>query len=244
MTDAEVPEDGTEKTPTVPVSSGRGWIGQLENEEFSLKDSIGGVRGAVESLLPGLVFVVAYVITRDLTTTLIMAGGISVIFLLVRLLQRTPITQAFAGLLGVAIGVVWAAMSGRAENYFAWGIITNAALFVVFLLSIILRRPLIAILIQLLYGLPDDWKRTEAGRMLARRSMQASWVWVAVFGIRLAAQVPLYFGERIVALGTVKLILGLPLFALGGWLTWVLLRGVIPHEESTDEENPVDLPEA
>ncbi|WRS29573.1 DUF3159 domain-containing protein [Actinomycetaceae bacterium MB13-C1-2] len=244
MTDAEVPEDGTEKTPTVPVSSGRGWIGQLENEEFSLKDSIGGVRGAVESLLPGLVFVVAYVITRDLTTTLIMAGGISVIFLLVRLLQRTPITQAFAGLLGVAIGVVWAAMSGRAENYFAWGIITNAAFFVVFLLSIILRRPLIAILIQLLYGLPDDWKRTEAGRMLARRSMQASWVWVAVFGIRLAAQVPLYFGEHIVALGTVKLILGLPLFALGGWLTWVLLRGVIPHEESTDEENPVDLPEA
>ncbi len=236
MTHAEVPHDGTENTPKIPDSNGRGWIGQLENEEFSLKESIGGMRGAVESLLPGLVFVVAYVITRDLTTTLVLAGGIAVIFLFVRLLQRTPITQAFAGLLGVAIGVVWAAMSGRAENYFAWGIITNLVFFTIFLLSIIVRRPLVAVLIKLLYGLPDDWKTTEDGRVLAKRSMQASWVWVAVFGIRLAAQVPLYFGEHIVALGTVKLVLGLPLFALGGWLTWVLLRGVIPREEHKGED--------
>lgn len=226
MTDGKFPGNADENTAT-----GRGWIGQLNNEEFSLEQSVGGVRGAIESLLPGLVFVIAYVISRDLTITLVLAGGIAILFLLVRLVQRTPVTQAFAGLLGVAIGVVWAAMSGRAENYFAWGLITNSAFFVIFLVSILVRRPLVGLLIQFLYGLPQGWRKLEEGKLLAKRSMQASWVWVAVFGIRLAAQVPLYFGEHIVALGTVKLILGLPLFALGGWLTWVLLRGVIPHEQ-------------
>lgn len=219
------------------AANGRGWVGQLSNEEFSLSQSIGGVRGAVESLLPGLIFVVAYVITRDLKTTLLAAGGVALLFVVVRLIQRTPITQAFAGLLGVGIGVVWAAMSGRAENYFAWGIITNLVFGLIVLISLLVRKPLVMLIVQFLYGLPENWKTTEEGALLKKRATQASWVWVAVFSIRLAAQVPLYFGEHIVALGTVKLILGLPLFALGGWLTWILMRGVVPHTSSPKDDS-------
>ena len=44
-----------------------------------------------------------------------------------RLVQRTPVTQAVGGLLGVLVGVVWAWQSGRAEDYFAMGLWTNAA---------------------------------------------------------------------------------------------------------------------
>lgn len=218
--------------------SQKGWVGQLGSDSFSLSQSIGGWRGATESLLPGLVFVVTYVITRDLTWTLALSGGIAVLFVILRLIQRTPITQAFAGLLGVGIGVVWAALSGRAENYFAWGLITNVAFFSVFLLSLLVRRSAIGLLIQFFYGMPSGWRNSPEGRLLSKRAVAATWVWVAVFGIRVAAQAPLYFGEHIVALGTVKLVLGLPLFAVGGWLTWVLLRGVLPAvaEQSKDEE--------
>lgn len=207
-----------------------GWVGQLGKDQFSLKDSIGGIRGAIESLLPGVLFVVVYVVSRNLTLTLCAAGGVAVVFVIVRLIQRTPITQAFAGLLGVGIGVVWAALSGRAENYFAWGLLTNIAFALLFLLSILLRRSIIGVFVQFLYGLKSGWKGTDQGRLLARRCTQASWVWFAVFAVRVAAQAPLYLNEQIAALGTVKLVLGLPLFALAGWTTWVLLRGVLPEE--------------
>lgn len=216
-------------------SNGRGWVGQLSNESFSLSESIGGIRGGVESLLPGLVFVVAYVATRDLKWTLILSGGIALVFVVVRLIQRTPVTQAFAGLLGVGIGIIWAALSGRAENYFAWGIITNAAFFALFLISILIRRSLMGLAVQFMYGLEPGWKQTPDGGLLALRCTQASWVWVAVFGIRLAAQLPLYLGGHVALLGTAKLVLGLPLFALGGWLTWVLLRGVVPAVKKEEE---------
>lgn len=222
------------------TGSGKGWIGQLENENFSLKESIGGVRGAVESLLPGLVFVVTYVITRNLNLTLALAGSIAVLFIIARLIARTPITQAFAGLLGVAIGVLWAAMSGRAENFFAWGLITNAAFFTVFLISFIVRKSLVGVIVGVLYGLPKGWEKDVNGRVLAKRCAQATLVWVGVFGIRLAAQVPLYFGENVVALGTMKLVLGLPLFALGAWVTWILLRGVIPASKESEKTDDLD----
>lgn len=140
----------------------------------------------------------------------------------------------------MGIGVVWAALSGRAENYFAWGMITNLAFAAVFVVSILMRRSAVGLIVQMVYGLPPGWKKTVDGTILAKRSAQASWVWVGVFGLRLAAQVPLYYAGQIVALGTVKLVLGLPLFALAGWLTWVLLRGVIPAvvAEQRDQETP------
>ena len=106
--------------------------------------------------------------------------------------------------------------------------ITNAFFAVAFLVSFLARRPLVGVLVQYLYGLEAGWRTLPDGKLLAKRCAQASWVWVGVFSLRLLGQVPLFLGEHVAALGTVKLVLGLPLFALGGWLTWVLLRGVLP----------------
>ena len=226
------------------TESPKGWVDQLGSDSFSVKESIGGVRGAIESLLPGLIFVVVYVITRDLRLTLILSGGVALLFVVIRLIQRTPLTQAFTGVLGVGIGVVWAALSGRAENYFAWGLITNVFFGGVFLLTLLIRRPAVGLLVQLFYGLPSDWKKDEGGPLLARRCTWATWVWVAVFAIRISVQAPFYFGGQVAALGVAKLALGLPLFAVGGWLTWVLLRGVVPATVAAEEENSTGaLPE-
>lgn len=207
------------------------WARQLDSSTFSLEESIGGVRGAIESLLPGLVFVVAYVATRGLAWPLILSGGIAAVFVIARLLQRSTLTQAFAGMFGVVIGVVWAALSGEAENYFAWGLITNAVFLAAMLLSLALRRPAVAWLVQSAVGLPANWKELPEARLFNQRAMAATWVWVGVFAIRLAVQLPLYFGGHVAWLGVLKLVLGLPLFAVAGWLNWVLLRSVVPHVE-------------
>lgn len=209
-----------------------GWQKAFNGNEFSLSEAIGGVRGAVESLLPGVVFVVTFVVSGSLAWTIGLSAGISVLFCIIRIFQRTPITQALAGLIGVVIGIVWALSSGQAENYYAWGLLTNVAYAVVLFLSILIRQPLIAWGLQFLWSLPKGWMRSREPlyRVLFRRAVWVTWVWVIVFALRLAVQLPLYFAGAVAALGIAKLVMGLPLFALGAWFTWVLLRELRPKE--------------
>jgi len=49
-----------------------------------------------------------------------------------------------------------------------------------------------------------------------------------VFATRLAVQLPLYLAGAVVALGIARTAMGLPLFALGLWLTYLLVRRAPP----------------
>jgi hypothetical protein len=53
---------------------------------------------------------------------------------------------------------------------------------------------------------------------------RASWLWVGLFLLRLAVQLPLYLAGAVVALGTARVAMGIPLFALGIWLSWLVIR--------------------
>lgn len=67
--------------------------------------------------------------------------------------------------------------------------------------------------------------------------------------LRLAVQVPLYFANNVEVLGATRLIMGLPLYALGVWLAW---RVSAPEEalvseapEALDAEVPdAEVPDA
>ena len=56
---------------------------------------------------------------------------------------------------------------------------------------------------------------------------KASWIWVGLFCFRLAIQLPLYLSGLVGPLAVARVITGLPLFALGLWLSYLLLRPVI-----------------
>lgn len=213
--------------PTEPVSEpapARG-VRVLTAEEFSVADAVGGWRGMVESALPGLVFVVMFLLTRDLTWSIVASVAVAVVAVVGRLVQRTPLTQAFSGLLGVGIGVVWAWRTGEAQDYFAWGLAVNAAWVTGTLISILARWPAVGVLVSLLRGQDMSWRTDPQAADLRRRYRWATWLWVGVFGARLAVQLPLYLqGEDAVGwLGTAKLAMGVPLFALGLWITWLMV---------------------
>ena len=89
--------------------------------------SAGGVQGIAESILPGLVFLVAFTITRDLTLALIAALAAAAAFTVARLVQRRPLTQALAGIAGVGISAWLANTTGKAEDFYVLGFFTNAA---------------------------------------------------------------------------------------------------------------------
>ena len=223
MTEGQ-PAERADTEPAEPTQPLRG-MRAIAGDDFSFADAVGGARGLVESVAPGLVFVVAYVATRDLTPSLLASLGVALVAVVVRLVQRTPVTQAFSGVLGVGIGVVWAWRTGQAQDYFAWGLWVNAGWFLGALLSILVRWPAIGVIVAFLRSEDMSWRTDPAAVRERRRFTWATWLWVAVFGARLAVQVPLWLqGEAAFGwLGTAKLVMGVPLFAVGLWLTWLLV---------------------
>lgn len=221
---------------------------QLTAEEFSLTESVGGVRGVVETLLPGVVFVVVFIATRELMPTIFSALGVALLAVVVRLVQRTPVTQAFSGVLGVAIGVLWAWRSGDVEDYFLFSLLTNAAYLLVCLVSILVRWPGVGVVVELMRsGLASTregtkaedapepslrdifggWSAWRADAVAMRRYAIATWFWVALFGVRLAVKTPLYLDATTEWLGIAHLVMGVPLWALTLWGTWVVVHPVL-----------------
>lgn len=222
-----------------PAGPGRG-LAALTGNEFSASDAVGGVRGIVEAVAPGLLFVVVFVATgQRLTPALVAASAAAVVAVVLRLVQRTPATQAFSGVIGVAIGVVWAWRTGEASDYYAYGILVNAAYFVGTLLTIVVGWPLVGLVMGLfakdgpLSG--GSWRGAVAwrsDRALRRRYAWATVPWVAMFGLRLLVQVPLYYASEVAWLGTAKLVMGLPLTALALWVSWMVVRAGRPRPSS------------
>lgn len=217
--------------PAVPQTGGAAGgegLRQVLGEDFSLAEAVGGPRGVVEAIAPGLVFVVAYVLTGNLLVPLVLSLVSALGATVARLVARTPVTQALSGLVGVLVGVLWAWQSGRAEDYFALGLWTNAAYAAGLLLSVVVRWPAVGVVVALLRSESFAWRSDPALRGRYRRYGAATWLWVGMFAARIAVQLPLYLQAEVAWLGTARLVMGVPLWGLTLWATWVLLRRPAP----------------
>jgi len=197
---------------------------QLVGEDFSLAETIGGVRGLVESMAPGLIFVAVFIATGELVPPLIASLSVAVVAMVLRLVARTPLTQAAGGLVGVVIGVVWAWRTGEAQDYFAFGLWTNGAYAVVLTGALLAGWPVVGVVVSLLRGQDFSWRTDPAQRARLVRYRLATWLWVGMFLLRLAVQIPLFLQAEVAWLGTARLVMGLPLWGLTLWATWVLVR--------------------
>jgi hypothetical protein len=202
----------------------------------TIAEAIGGPVGLAESGIPAVAFVIAYAASgQDTRTASVIAVAIALVITAVRLARRESPQQALSGLLGVAFAAFIATRSGRAENFFLPGLLANAAYAAAFLVSIPLRRPLVGVIVTMLDG-EKGW-RDDPARL--RVFIRATWLWVFLFLARLAAQLPLYLAGAVVALGVVRTAMGLPLFALGLWITYRLVRrGASPQAEGQPASSP------
>lgn len=215
-------------------------VEQLDSEEFDWFDTMGGWRGIAESTTPLLVFLIAYAFTQDLWLPAAGAAGVSVVFVLIRLITRIPVMPAVSGLMGVGISVAWAAWSGKSENYFAFGLISAAVMLTILLMSLLVKQPAAAHVLNTVWNLPNGWMRNPSYRLLYQRCRTVTWLWIILFGVRLVAQVPLWMGAQVESLAVVKLVTGLPLFAVVAWLTWLMLRSFAHLSTvSVEEGTPV-----
>jgi uncharacterized protein DUF3159 len=191
----------------------------------ALTAALGGPLGILETSVPAVAFVVAYTISgSDTNVAATVAVGLALVLALARLARRQSPRLALTGLVGVGFAAFVATRSGRAENFFLPGLLANAAYASAFLISIAVRRPLIGVIVSHLDGEGDGWRGDP---LRTRAFARATWLWAGLFLARLAVQLPLYLAGAVVALGVARTAMGIPLFALGLWLTWRLVRR--PH---------------
>jgi hypothetical protein len=189
---------------------------------LNLRDAVGGPLGMAETSLPAVAFVIAYTASgSDTNTAAIVAVGLALVLTIARLVKHESPQHALSGLVGVAFAAFVATRSGKAENFFLPGLLANAAYASAFLISLAVRRPLVGIIVTKLDGEDAGW-RDDPQRM--RAFVRATWLWAGVFLLRLVVQLPLYVAGAVVALGVAKTAMGIPLFGLGVWLTWLMVR--------------------
>lgn len=203
--------------------------------------AIGGVRGLVESILPSFAFLVVFVATegrltdqQQLLASTLVPLAIAVVFIIVRIAQKAAVTPAVTGAVGVGITAFLAIATNNANNNFVPGLLLNAAFLVAMLVSLLVRRPIVGLVVAALLGeRASGWREKRRPR---RVLTSATWLWVALFAIRLAVELPLYLTEQTAALSTAKLILGVPLYALVLWITWILVRGLYPPAPAAESQ--------
>ena len=193
----------------------------LHEERLLLDRAIGGWRGIIDSGLPTAVFLVAYVLSdSNLTLSAIAALVVVGVLSVIALVRHASLQQVGAGAAGVAIAAAFSMWTGRAEDFFLPGIITNVAYGSAFLISILVGWPLLGVIFGYLTGQGTHWRSKPSWR---RIFAAASWIWVGLFFGRLLVQVPLYLAGAVEALGIVKIVLGWPAFLAAAYFTYRLL---------------------
>lgn len=221
--------------PTDPMDAALRRVGSVaattEDGSLDVLATIGGWRGLLESVLPSAVFLVAFITTQDLWGAGIASVAVAAVFSLVRLIQRQSPLQALAGLAAVALCVVVALNTGQARDYYVWGFVTNAVYILVLSLSVLVRWPLLGLLFGIIRNEGMGWQKDVRRR---RRYALATWFLVTALALRLVVQLPLYVADLLTALGTARLVMGLPLYALALWLGWLV--SAPPGRSPADEE--------
>lgn len=189
--------------------------------EFSARDSVGGVRGIIESSAPGVVFVVAYLVWGGYRVPTLAACATVAVMVIARLIARQRIIHALGGVFGVALGALWAWRFADPGEYFVPGFWVNGATFAALALSIVIRWPVVGVVVAFARGASMEWR---ADARLRRRFGVATAVMAGLFAAKLAVQLPLYWADEVTTLGIAKVAMGIPLFVLTAWAIWLMVR--------------------
>ena len=205
------------------TDSVRTGLGAIDSERFDVMAAVGGWRGIVESVVPTLVFVVVMAVRPTaLVPALVASLSVSAVGLVARLVQRQSPAQVLGGIVLVLVSALWAWRSGEASNFYATGLMINAAWLVACLVSLLVGWPIVGALMTLWHRVTDEsgrrsdrsedpdgdgepkstdddpavrpssWRTDPALRGVKFRYHAGTWVLTLMFALRLVVEVPLY----------------------------------------------------
>ncbi len=162
-----------------------GFVAEIVDE---LRSTLFGRAGAVGGVLPPIAFLVLrpFVGIPWAATGSLLAAAITIA---VRLSRGNTIRFAVAGAAGALIAAGVALRQDSAEAYFLPGIVQGAGTSLVLLVSIVIRRPIVAFTSWITRGWPAEWYRHPK---VQPAYLLATWLWVGFFALRTAWQWRLY----------------------------------------------------
>ncbi|MBN4926389.1 DUF3159 domain-containing protein [Hoyosella rhizosphaerae] len=217
----------------------------IEQQRQSRIEQLGGVSGLVQSTVPILVFVIANTLV-GLSTAIWIALGSAAAVLAWRMFRKDPVQPAISGFIGVGIAAYIAHRTGEARGFFLFGIYTSLAYGSVFLISMLVRWPLVGIIWGFLSERGNGWRRNKSA---LHWYDLATGVWVLVFAARYFVQTHLYDADQTGWLAFARLAMGWPLAAMAFLVTVYavrkadkLLDAVAAAEPETDASDTQEKP--
>lgn len=192
----------------------------------SLRELLGGRRGAVDASVPPVVFVLAWLVSGHSVSWA--AGAAIAAGVLVggwRLYRGGRVTASVASVAAVTLAAFVALQTGRAEDFFLVQVLSNVASALVWAVSILVRWPLLGVVVGFLLGQKLRWRRDPD---LVRAYGMASWVWVGQYVVRVVVFGLLWLLGWVVALGVARAALTWPLVAATIAVSAIVLRKTLP----------------
>ncbi len=195
----------------------------------SLKTSVGGWFGVVQSTLPTPVFVITYALTNQKFEAAFAAAALVVFFIVFQLIRRKSVLQALAGSLVTAVAAFMVLRDGgHPLDFYVPGFYIDATYGSAFLISVLVRWPILGFLVGVVRGEPLRWRRN---RKVLQRSALSTGLFAALFATRLLVQYPLYLAKDLNGIGIARVAMGYPPYILCIWLSWLLLRSSLTNAE-------------
>jgi hypothetical protein len=188
-----------------------------------LSAALGGIRGSVETALPTVAFVAAWVWRHDVRIAVAASAVVALVLLVSRLVARQTPRYVLSAVAATAVAAFFALRSGRAEDAFLPGILTSAAWGAAALVSVLARWPVVGFIVAAgdprMADDPLGWRRD---RGLVRVCQRLTMVLVGLYVLRVAVMLPMYLAGEVTLLGIAKIVLGWP-----AYLGAVALMGLI-----------------
>ena len=185
--------------------------------------ALGGKKGLFDSGIPSIVFLVVFNLRDDVREAAMVALALSAILGVFRLFRREKLQSAVTGVIGVLICYLLVRSTGKAEDFYLPGLFINAGYGALYLVTNVAGWPIIGLVLGPLLGEDLHWRKVPERK---RAYQRAGWLWVGLFLLRIAVQLPLYLAGYINALGIARLVMGYPLFIAVAWGTWLIIKQV------------------
>ncbi|HEY43518.1 MAG TPA: DUF3159 domain-containing protein [Anaerolineae bacterium] len=173
-------------------------------EEF--RSVVAGKQKIVDSILPPLTFVIVNALV-GVDYALWSSLGMALAFTMFRLSKGQSVGYAVGGLGGVLAAIVIVKLLDRVEAYFIPALVSGTLTFVVCLVSIIIKRPLVALTSRIARGWPFDWYRHP--KVIAAYQ-EVTFFWTIFFALRVVFQIVLFQDATSNFFAIVNVILGWP----------------------------------
>jgi Protein of unknown function (DUF3159) len=209
--------------------------------------SLGGRRGIIEAAIPGVLFTVVWLATKDIRLALIVGGAGVGVALVVRLVQRSTVQYVFNAAFSVAIGYVFTRIAANAGGdasdqalaYFLPGILISLGYTIVLGASCLLRWPAVGFMVGSVSGDPLAWHDDPQVVKLCTR---LTWVLLAPGAIGVLLQGPVWLlgwtdtidkDTAVLIVSILRLGLGWAL-RIASWsvIVWLLARNATPIDRT------------